>query len=139
MLSLAPAFSRWQVMFAGDMMGDVFRSADGGRSWQPVLESGPAESAGTGAEQIQIAYGPNEAQREVFLVVSGTRYEGEKRVTWGRLYRSGDGGQTLADLSVGPGLTPTALAISPNYARDHLLFVGVADGRIVQFQPPVLQ
>jgi hypothetical protein len=88
---------------------------------------------------MQIAYGSSEEQGGVFLAVSGTRYEGEKRVTWGRLYRSNDGGQSWAEMSAGQGLVPTALAISPNYTEDRLLFIGTADGRIVQIKPPVLQ
>lgn len=136
LLSLAPAFGRWHVAFAGDVNGDVFRTADGGRSWQRVLQ---VPAPGSGAEEIQIAYGPNEERREVFLVVSGTRYEGEKRIAWGHLYRSADGGQSWSEMNAGKDVVPTSLAISPAYAQDRMLFVGTASGQVLQFTPPVLQ
>ena len=122
-------------MFIGDFNGDLYRSGDAGESWQRVLQTGKAQVPGTGADRVQIAYGPNEERRGVFLVVSGTRYEGEKRVTWGNLYRSQDGGQTWAEMDAGKGNVPTALAISPSYAQDGILIAGTADGRVSRLTP----
>ncbi len=138
LLSLAPGFSRWGVMFAGDVVGDLYRSADAGQTWQRVLQAG-GDSANPGAAQMQIAYGPNEARREVYLVASGARYEGEQRSTWGHLYHSGDGGQTWAEMDAGTGVVPTALALSPTFAQDRLLFIGTGDGRIVQIAANVIE
>lgn len=138
LLSLAPSFSRWGVMFAGDVQGDLYRSGDRGASWERVLEAGNRANAGSGVDQMQLVYGPTEVRREVFLITSGARYENETRIVWGRMHRSADGGQTWSEMDAG-GVVPTALAISPAYAQDRLLLVGTADGRILQIQPPVLQ
>jgi len=126
LLSLAPAFARWQVIFALDGTGDLYRSADGGRSWQLVLETGADQ-----ARRAQMVYGSDEAQRPVFLLVSGTAYEGESRVTWGELFRSTDGGQSWSTVSAGAGIVPTALAISPAFAEDGLIWLGTANGRVL--------
>ncbi len=126
LLSLAPAFARWRVMFALDSAGDLYRSADSGGSWQPVLETGGAQ-----AERAMIVYGPDEAQRTVFLLVTGTRYEGESRRALGDLFRSTDGGQSWSAIDFGAGLIPAALAISPSFAEDGLILLGAADGRVL--------
>jgi hypothetical protein len=49
----------------------------------------------------------------------------------GKIYHSSDGGQTWAKFELPTGIVPTALAISPNFGRDGLLFVGTKDGRVV--------
>ena len=129
LLSLAPAYARWQVMFALDSAGDLYRSADGGQAWQRVLATG-----GVVAERSQIVYGPNEEQRPLFLLVSGVRYAGESRVTWGKLFRSTDGGQSWTAIQAGAGIVPTALAISPSFDQDGLIFVGTGDGRVLSLR-----
>ena len=129
LLSLAPAFARWKVMFALDGAGELHRSdngaAAGAASWQRVLATGR-----TDVERTQLAYGPTEKGREVFLLASGTRYEGEARVAWGMLFRSADGGQTWAEVNPGAGIVPAALALSPGFAEDGLIFLGAADGLV---------
>jgi photosystem II stability/assembly factor-like uncharacterized protein len=128
-LVIAPLFAKWQTLFgySGDTL---YRSMDGGRSWQTVFspESGFIQ---------QFAYAPNlEANRPLFLLVSrreniaawGPTYEA---VVQSRLYRSTDGGQTWRELELPAGLTPSALAVSPNFAKDGLLFLGTSDGRVV--------
>ncbi len=128
LISLAPAYARWQVMFALDSAGDLYRSADGGQGWQRVLVTGSVN-----AERSQIVYGSNEEQRPVFLLVSGVRYEGESQVAWGKLFRSTDGGQHWSAIQAGAGI-PTALAISPSFDQDGLIFVGTADGRVLSLR-----
>ena len=125
LLSLAPAFARWHVMFALDGDGNLHRSDNGGASWQRVLSTGH-----TDVERAQLAYGPSEERREIFLLLSGTRYEGESRVAWGMLFRSADGGQTWTEVDPGAGIVPTAFALSPAFADDGLIFLGGADGRV---------
>jgi len=129
LLSLAPEFARWHVMFALDGTGDLHRSDNGAvagaASWQRVLSTGR-----TDIERTQLAYGPTEKGREVFLLASGTRYEGEAQVAWGALFRSADGGQTWAEVNPGAGVVPTALALSPAFADDGLIFLGAAGGRV---------
>lgn len=127
MISIAPLYARWGVLFAYNNAGTLYRSGDGGNTWQAVLASSVTNSLGA-----QIAYAPNiETNRPVFLLVTGPGPAGRGETLSGRLFRSRDGGLTWEAIAVGQGAIPTALAISPNFARDRLIFVGTADGRIL--------
>ncbi|MFC1975809.1 two-component regulator propeller domain-containing protein [Chloroflexota bacterium] len=118
LLSMAPLFSKWQTLFAygwnqGQEQGELHRSVDGGHSWQIVLTT-DAYSARS------LVYAPDiEYNRPVFLLAGET------------VYRSGDGGQNWAEFELPDGIVPTALAISPSFAQDGLLFVGTADGQMI--------
>jgi photosystem II stability/assembly factor-like uncharacterized protein len=75
-------------------------------------------------------YAPDvEVDRPVFLLT--TAAGAEPGALRGALYRSGDGGQTWQAAQLPEGVNPTALAISPDYGRDGLLFLGTADGRVL--------
>jgi photosystem II stability/assembly factor-like uncharacterized protein len=134
-LSLAPLFARWQVAFAYEEDGRLYRSTDGGRNWQLVLETGLAPSGAT------VSYVPGvEANRPVFLLVAprydptyntATGYVPAEPPDWaGRLYRSSDGGLTWAQVQLPGGLSPTAMALSPTFAQDRLIYVGTAGGGV---------
>jgi photosystem II stability/assembly factor-like uncharacterized protein len=134
-LSLAPLFARWQVAFAYEEDGRLYRSTDGGRNWHSVLETGLTPSAG------RLLYVPGvEANRPVFLLVAPrydptytttTGYVPAEPPTWaGRLYRSSDGGLTWAQIELPGGLSPTAMALSPTFAQDRLLYLGTASGGV---------
>jgi hypothetical protein len=137
-LSLAPLFAQWQVAFAYEEEGQLYRSVDGGQHWSRVLDTGLSPS---GAELV---YVPGiEAGRPVFLLAA-PRYNptyntatgyvpAEPPAPGGRLYRSLDGGLTWEPVALPPGIEPTALALSPTYERDHRLYLGTADGRVVVF------
>jgi len=128
LLSLAPLFAKWGVAFlhAGD--GRLYRSDDGGRTWRAVLETAPSSSA-------QIAFAPGmEEGRTVFLLTTVPDNPGAPLSLKGTLYRSRDGGQNWEVVALPEGVQPTALAISPDFARDGLLFIGTGDGRVVQIQ-----
>jgi photosystem II stability/assembly factor-like uncharacterized protein len=118
LVSVAPSFDKWHTMFAyawnqRQNQGELSRSTDAGRTWTVVLT--------TTAQTVQpLVYGPDEVAQSVFLLAGD------------RVYRSGDGGQTWAEFALPSGMAPTALAISPDYARDGLLFVGTQDGRVVE-------
>jgi len=117
MLSLAPLFTKWHVVFAYGQNGTLYRSADGGAHWNPVLTTEPS------TEPPQLVYAPDiEVNRPVFLVAGS------------KLFRSGDGGQSWQAVQLPPGVSPTALAISPNFVHDRLLFVGTADGRVLALE-----
>ncbi len=49
----------------------------------------------------------------------------------GALYRSTDGGMSWEALALPEDLVPSALAISPTFDQDGLIWLGTADGRIV--------
>jgi photosystem II stability/assembly factor-like uncharacterized protein len=126
LLSLAPLFARWQVAFGYGDNGVLYRSADGGVTWQAVLNTTPPTFA-----VPQLVYAPEiEENRPLFLLVP-VADSSSPAPGGGMLYRSGDGGQNWQPAVLPPGLTPTAVALSPNFARDGLLFLGTADGRVV--------
>jgi photosystem II stability/assembly factor-like uncharacterized protein len=110
MLSLAPLFNKWQVVFAYGN-DTLYRSADGGRSWEAVLNA---------ISLPQLVYGPEtEGGRLLFLLATDV------------LYRSEDGGQTWRAIALPRDISPSALAISPDFAQDGLLFVGTSDGQVI--------
>jgi hypothetical protein len=132
-LSLAPLFGQWQVVFAfGGSRGTLYRSADGGRTWDLVLS---LEESASGLLPAQIAYGPEtEAGRLIFLLATYTNLNADPPITQGTLFRSEDGGVSWEALEPPAGLVTTALALSPTYAQDGLLWLGTADGRVVSAQ-----
>lgn len=132
LLSLAPLFAKWHVLFAYGEYDTLYRSGDGGKSWQAVLSTAEAYAA-------QLVYAPNiEVNRPVFLLTTKGYYE-EPLSMQGTLYRSGDGGLTWRTVQLPGGGMPTALAISPNFAQDELLFVGTADGRVLAVEDSALR
>jgi photosystem II stability/assembly factor-like uncharacterized protein len=120
-VSVAPLFARWQTLFVAALEGErglLYRSTDGGSRWEPVLETGPEVAR-------QMVYAPDiETNRPIFLLGSGT------------LYGSTDGGSTWQELQLPAGITPTALAISPTFAQDRLLFLGTAEGQVLNWVVP---
>jgi photosystem II stability/assembly factor-like uncharacterized protein len=132
LLSLAPSFAKWRVLFAYGSNDTLYRSGDGGVSWTAVLSTAEAYSA-------QLVYAPDiEVNRPVFLLTTKGYYE-EPLSLQGTLYRSGDGGLTWRAVQLPEGGTPTALAISPNFAQDGLLFVGTVDGRVLAVEDSTLR
>jgi photosystem II stability/assembly factor-like uncharacterized protein len=129
MLSIAPLFERWQVVFAfGDGTHHLYRSADGGRSWESVLDVGG--SAFRPSSQ-RLVYGPETADgRLLFLSITVIDDVAGASVERRTLYRSVDGGQTWQAVELPGGNWPTAMAISPSFGQDGLLFVGTADGQV---------
>jgi photosystem II stability/assembly factor-like uncharacterized protein len=120
------------VAFAYGDNGGLYRSADRGATWQEVLHTDPAADnrRAPGWELAHLVYAPDvEVDRPVFLLT--TAAGAEPGALRGALYRSGDGGQTWQAAQLPEGVNPTALAISPDYGRDGLLFLGTADGRVL--------
>jgi len=120
--------------------GSLYRSDNGGVSWDVVLTTPPPVYVHMPFLGFpQLTYGPEiEGRRKVFLVTAA-----EDRITFpsslrGTLYRSGDGGLTWQELELPEDVSPTALALSPNFARDGLLFVGTADGRVLTLEDSAL-
>jgi photosystem II stability/assembly factor-like uncharacterized protein len=138
-LSLAPLFDRWQVVFAQGSDGTLYRSADGGESWDAVLNIGYPMVVNPYFVPGQLVYAPDiEANRPLFLLVRIRHDMADPASERGILYRSGDGGLTWGEVGLVEDVSPTALAISPNFARDGLLFVGTADGRVLTVEDGAL-
>jgi photosystem II stability/assembly factor-like uncharacterized protein len=117
-ISLAPLFAKWQTLFVSGYNKQagqyaLYRSSDGGRSWETVLPLG----ANTVKSLVYAA--DIEENRPIFLLA------GEM------VYRSGDGGLTWQVFERAEGINPTALAISPDFAQDRSLFVGTAGGQVL--------
>jgi hypothetical protein len=129
MLSIAPLFERWQVAFAfGGGTHHLYRSADGGRNWESVLDVGG--SAFRSSSQ-QLVYGPETADgRLLFLSITVIDNVAGASVERRTLYRSVDGGRTWQTVELPGGIWPMAVAISPSFDQDGLLFVGTADGQV---------
>ncbi|MCP4540849.1 MAG: hypothetical protein GY832_27245 [Chloroflexi bacterium] len=118
MINIAPLFSRWQVAFAY-IDNALYHSVDGGRSWNTVLELGSPP---------QLVYGPEtEAGRVLFLQATSNDPISPQNI----LYYSEDAVNWQV-VELPPGISPTAIAISPDFAQDGLLFVGNSDGQIVR-------
>jgi photosystem II stability/assembly factor-like uncharacterized protein len=129
LLSLAPLFDKWQVVFGYGSNGTLYRSEDGGVSWQAVLRTEAVSSASS-----QLVYAPDiEVNRPVFLLVTMADSAGSASVR-GTLYRSGDGGLSWETVQLPEGISPTALAISPDFVQDGLLFIGTGEGRVLTLE-----
>jgi len=130
LLSLAPLFEKWNVLFVLASDHTLYRSADGGKSWDAVLNIASPIGGGALIVPAQLVYAPaGEANRQVFLLVR-IRDNVDPSSERGTLYRSGDGGLTWQEVGLPEGVSPTALAMSPNFAEDGLLFVGNGDGQV---------
>jgi photosystem II stability/assembly factor-like uncharacterized protein len=138
LLSLAPLFDRWQVVFAfGAASQNLYRSDDGGCSWDIVLSVG---GQAFGSIPPQLAYGPEtDTGRLLFFLVTSTDPNTEPPTDQGTLYRSADGGLSWEALALPAGLVPTALAVSPTYAQDSLIWLGAADGRVIPLEVAPLE
>ena len=52
----------------------------------------------------------------------------------GAIYRSIDGGMSWEEVELPVKMLPTALAISPTFDQDGLLWLGTADGRVISLE-----
>lgn len=112
-LACSPEFARDGLCFAACNSG-LRRSDDGGASWQDAYES-LALAAPLGATSVALspAFGRD---RTVFAGASGG------------VLRSGDGGATWQIITLPePAPLVMALAVSPNFASDGLVFAGTME------------
>jgi len=126
-LSVAPLFNKWQTLFASGSEGNnhiLYRSQDGGHNWAAVL------TQLISTDELVYASGPEE-NRPLFLLAT---IKGETNSLLSHqktIHRSRDGGLTWELFKLPEGIVPTALAISPNFAQDRLLFIGTMDGQVL--------
>jgi photosystem II stability/assembly factor-like uncharacterized protein len=107
-LALSPSFATDKTAFAATMAG-IYRSKDGGASWQPINDGL------TSPFTISIAVAPTFADDG--FVLAGARAGG--------LYQTVNGGDEWHPVEIwGQRESVQALAISPNYKRDHSAMLG---------------
>ena len=105
-------------LYAANPERGVFRSTDGGRTWQHVLNKGPDVGA------VDVVIDPNDS-RVVYAGLWNTR-----RPPWftyaptngpgGGIFKSTDGGSTWAQLTAGlpaSGIGRTGIAVAPSNSR----------------------
>ncbi len=117
LLASAPSTGDWPILYAFTDGGRFARSLDGGVSWAPVMETGPAPA------QLVIAAAVPEATRPIFLL----------HEQW--VEASYDGMASIWSAPVSDEASryrPTTLALSPDFAAAPYLFVGTADGQIIR-------
>ncbi|HXV99916.1 MAG TPA: hypothetical protein VEC93_15975, partial [Anaerolineae bacterium] len=140
MLSLAPLFDKWQVVFAFSDNGTLARSSNGGLSWEVVLDTAQRDASAYDLS-AQLVFAPNiEVNRPLFFLVTNKVYGSnpdDPPSVQGTLYRSGDGGMTWEEAELPNNIVPTTLAISPTFAQDGRLFLGQADGQVEIMETPI--
>jgi photosystem II stability/assembly factor-like uncharacterized protein len=152
LLTLAPLFGKWHVAFAFDNNGVLYRSSDGGFNWEAVLNTvysvddsgiinlepapGSEEYLSFFSSPPQLVIAPDlEVKRSVFFLVNTRAITPNPASIQGTLYYSKDGGLTWQVAQLPDNIVPTALAVSPDFARDGLLFLGTVDGQVKTWQP----
>jgi photosystem II stability/assembly factor-like uncharacterized protein len=113
---VSPNFAEDRTLFAEGQQGIIFRSTDGGKSYQDVanLKKRPNN------EPPSLVISPNFA---VDKTLYATGIEG--------VYQSKDGGENWQSINKGLDIAPSStikLAISPNYEGDRTLFAGTEVG-----------
>ncbi len=115
-LAASPNFMNDQTLFAARASG-LYRSQDGGLTWQGCYDSLALQAP---LATLYAALSPDfAAHRTVFAAVAGG------------VLRSTDGGQTWTSaLLPSPPPVITALAISPDYVQDGIIFAATMDDGI---------
>ena len=108
-IAISPGFDRDATVFAGTQSDGLFRSSDGGNTWQPI-----GSSEGLSGEVRSLAISPN-------FETDGTLLVG---IPWSGVFRSTDRGDTWRWLGFGDDVT--AVALSPTFDRDDTVFAAVS-------------
>jgi photosystem II stability/assembly factor-like uncharacterized protein len=112
-IAVSPDFATDRLALAATAAG-LFRSSDGGVTWQP------GNSGLTDRSLVAVAFAP---QNQPNTLRAYAASEG------GRLYTSTDGGATWRECEAWAGLgVATVLVPSPNFTADLTLFVGAEEG-----------
>ncbi len=117
-LSASPNYSADQTLFALNSQYGLFKSGNGGQSWQ--LSNFPVRAYRFDRNLYKLAVSPAYRQDQTLFVASGRS-----------LHRSTNGGQTWEQLSLGGGKISDSsfsfharrVALSPNFGRDRTLLV----------------
>jgi photosystem II stability/assembly factor-like uncharacterized protein len=133
LLSLAPLFAKWKVVFVRGDNGWLYRSENSGAHWVPVLHTGAAEGDPFHTSGHLVYATGSEEDRTLFLLATSRDQAASTPSVVGRLYRSDDGGQSWQELDLPPEVLPTALTMTPDHLETGVLFLGTADGRVVSW------
>jgi hypothetical protein len=119
-LVLSPRFTTDGMLFVGVLFGQLYQSLDGGFTWQDLSASLPA-----GTVWVRALVLSSDFERD------GTLFAGLdegviKSTDGGRTWRPANAGLSLKDDNSKPP-SVLSLAISPDYATDGTLFVGLVD------------
>lgn len=138
MLSLAPdgLGNGLAFAFGGNCsesgQGVLYRSNDGGQSWTVVLRI-PAQY--WLSLQLRMVYTPGFRQTgeafALFTWEAGFDEAAGEPIMGGTIYHSTDRGLTWQVMPMPGDVSPTAVALSPDFANDGQLLVGTADGRVL--------
>lgn len=120
-LAFSPHYSRDRVLLGAFASLGVLRSDDGGANWQAVSRGLRLEVGG----RLALALSPDFGRDRTAFLLS-------RSFDRSTLYRTADGGATWQIESAGATgkALITAIAISPDFARDGMVFWGGNDGRI---------
>lgn len=115
-IAFSPQFATDHTLFAGSLNTGLYKSTTAGLTWSQV--AGGLDACCVSHVVVSPQYG---VDHTVFVIVpSGAT--GQRG-----LYRSTDGGTTWQLLASSQGMTLLTLALSPNFANDHTLFVGTLE------------
>ncbi len=112
-VAMSPTFAHDGLALAATAAG-MFRSTDGGLSWQP------ANIGLTDRSVLAVAFAPANrgAEQRAFATTEGSR-----------LFTTADGGAQWEELSAWTGFgQATQFVVSPNFAADQTLFVATYEG-----------
>lgn len=117
-VAFSPNYATDHTVLVGDQYGGLFRSTDGGATWQRVFSVAPR------ALQA-IAFSPNYVNDRTMMV--GAEFLGSYNN--GGVWQSSDGGETWTMVTKDDYYSDyyygiTSLTFSPNYAADRTLFAG---------------
>jgi photosystem II stability/assembly factor-like uncharacterized protein/DNA-binding beta-propeller fold protein YncE len=118
-LAISPDFDRDQTLFAVSSEYGLFKSTDGGQSWQ--LTSFPVRTHRFSFTSYHVALSPTYQQDQTLFIATGRS-----------LHRSTDGGQSWAQLLLTGGrdskqplsFKAQQVALSPHFASDQTVLVG---------------
>jgi photosystem II stability/assembly factor-like uncharacterized protein len=129
-LGITRLFKNQRAILARDTDYTLYRSIDGGNSWDIIPSPGRSR---------QLVYGPEIGDgRSIFRLIEDRKWKIEWAVFEYFPHRPANGVEWQTIELPSDVITPTALAVSPAFAEDGLLFVGTEDGHVVTLNTATL-
>lgn len=117
-IAISPDYRQDQTVFATVMKGGLFRSRDGGESWESIGQGLPKDNL------RKIIISPNYKTDRTLFALSAIMSDNSTNY----LYKSTDGGVTWIEILQCYGLF--TFEVSPNYATDETIIAGAHYGQI---------